>query len=284
MSPIKVVGLYTYPVKGMQGMSHKDVVSVTARGLDMDRRFMLVDPDGRFISQRECPELAAHSAQIVRIKRVEHLKIQGKEWTWMAPIPLFDWNRDKRILATVWGDSVEAVVQGNEVNTLLSDSLRRPVRLVYMPFLTERLSRGQRTKDERVLNSFADGFPFLLTSVESLADVNRHIMKGGGSPVWMDRFRPNIVVSGCKEAFEEETWRVFGINEVRFYGMKRCARCDVTKIDQKTGEYTGEEPFQTLTKHRRARFGMNLNHENTGLIQVGDLVEVIERGAPFIEK
>lgn len=284
MSRIQVTGLFSYPVKGMRGVSHGGVVSVTARGLDLDRRFMLVDPEGRFITQRESPELATHEVSLVD-EGGPYLKIHPIRWGSLLQIPgVFNWEEGERILVTVWDDTVEAVVQNDEVNSLLSRSLKRPVRLVYMPFATERPSRGQTRDGENVLNGFADGFPFLLTSEESLDHLNGVI--AGGPRITMDRFRPNIVVSGCAEAFEEETWRVFRIGNVTLYGMKRCGRCIVTTTDQESGERMGKEPLRALAGYRRfgndVCFGMNLNHANTGPIQVGDEVEVIERGQPFI--
>ncbi len=283
MSLLKVVDLFTYPVKSMQGESH-DEVRVTERGPEHDRRFMLVDPEWRFITQRECPELATHSVQIIQ-EGGPYLKIHGERWTSLVQMPgVFRWEEGERVTVTVWNDMVEAVVQDDETNAFISRSLGRPVRLVYIPESTERLSRGQRRDDDRVLNGFADGFPFLLTTEESLASLNRKIESG--VTVGMDRFRPNIVVRGCIDGFEEETWRVFRIGDMIFYGMKRCGRCNITTTNQKSGERMGKEPIKALAAHRRfgndVCFGMNLNHEGTGVIHVGDRVEIIERGEPFI--
>lgn len=284
MPNVRVAGLFTYPVKGMRGGSYQEV-RVTERGLEHDRRFMLVDPDGRFITQRECPELATHEAYITP-EGGPYLKIHVERWSSLIQMPgVFNWDRGERIPVTVWGDTVEAVVQADEANRFLTRSLERSVRLVYMPFTADRSSRGQRSDDEHVLNSFADGFPFLLTSEESLVELNRLIVEEGA--IAMDRFRPNIVVSGCDEAFEEETWRVFKVSGVTFYGMKRCGRCIVTTTDQQTGVRMGKEPLRTLAKHRwfgnAGCFGMNLNHSGSAVIRVGDEVEIVERGSPFIE-
>ncbi len=283
MSRIQVVGLFTYPVKGMQGVSHRGAVNVNARGLNLDRRFMLVDPSGRFITQRECPELASHWVLIEGGGR-PYLKIHCERWASLVQMPgVFRWEEGERISVTVWDDTVEAIVQDDEANQFLSRSLGRPVRLVYIPDSTVRPSRKQRADTEQVLNGFADGFPFLLTSEESLAALNAKI--DSEMKIGMDRFRPNIVVRGCTDAFEEESWRVFRIGDVTFYGMKRCARCIVTTTDQKTGVRMGKEPLKALAAHRRfgndVCFGMNLNHANTGSIHVGDEVEIIERGKPF---
>lgn len=286
MSNIEVVGLFTYPVKSMRGVRH-DEVRVTARGFEHDRRFMLVDPAGLSITQRECPEIATYSVWVVQ-EGGPYLKIRGERWTSPVQMPgVFCWDKGKRIMAIVRGDTVEAVVQGGEVNDILSRSLGRPVRLVYIPESSERLARGQVRDGDRVLNGFADSFPFLLTTAESLAALNEKI--GGEPEIGMDRFRPNIVVRGCEAAFDEEYWRSFLIGGVTFYGMKRCNHCTITTIDQKIGVRTGEEPLKVLSARFRwqwsipnAYFGMKLNHEGTGVIRVGDRVQVIERGCPFI--
>ncbi len=185
----------------------------------------------------------------------------------------------------VWKNTVQAVVQNDELNRQLSDRLHRPVRLVYMPDSSQRPSHRQAdTQWEPVLTSFADSYPFLLTSQESLDDLNGRIE--AGSAVGMERFRPNIVIDGCSRAFQEEDWRVFRIGPIIFFNMKRCVRCVVTTLDQKTGEDLGEEPLKTLTTYRRFEkgvcFGMNLNHQGLGTIRVGDTVEIIEHGSHFV--
>lgn len=292
MSRIKVVGLSVFPVKSMQGEPHQEV-RVTERGLEHDRRFMLIDPEGRFITQRECARLATCQAHISSHNPNCLLINYGDEGMNVGLGGVKLWNEGDRIPVTVWSDTVEATaiawadlrLSGESVNASLSRWLDRPVRLVHIPDSSLRPSRGQREDAERVLNGFADGFPFLITSVESLADLNDKI--GDDSPIGMDRFRANIVVSGCSEAFEEEAWREFRIGGITFYGMKRCGRCIITTTDQKTGERMGKEPLKTLARYRRfgkdACFGMNLNHRGTGIIRVGDEVEIIERGPPFIE-
>ncbi|MDA0208302.1 MAG: MOSC domain-containing protein [bacterium] len=300
MSRIKVVGLFQYPVKGMRGNSLA-VSPVDVTGLRGDRRLMVVDENGRFITQRECSKLATVAVRYEIFGNATHLLFSALGWEQRASgdngaigvVPaLYLASRANPVVVTVWSDTVVAysVDDGEDgIDDCLSMVLERRVRLVHMPDSTQRLSRGQRDENtERVLTSFADGFPFLLTSVESLRSLNIRLADKEEDEVTMDRFRPNIVVEGCKDGFEEETWQEFRIGDVVFYGMKRCGRCIVTGTDQETGARVnkGREPLRTLTEYRRfgndVCFGMNLNHANTGVIHVGDEVEIVRRGHPFI--
>jgi uncharacterized protein YcbX len=259
---------------------------------------MVVDEGGRFITQRELPVLATMTPEFGIAFGKPCLGFKAEGWERRADgangyigVVLEEYlnRRDKPVVVTVWGDTVEAysVDDGEDgIDDRLSTVLGRRVRLVIMDSSADqRLSRGQLDDAPAVFNSFADGFPFLLTSQESLADLNTHI--GGDSPIGMERFRPNIVVSGCDSAFDEENWRTFQIGGVTFYGMKRCGRCIVTTTDQRSGERMGREPLRTLAQYHRfgkdACFGMNLNHNAPGVIRIGDEVEVVERGSPRID-
>lgn len=163
--------------------------------------------------------------------------------------------------------------------------LDREVRLVYMPDAAQRLSRGQIDGEQPVVNSFADGYPILLTSIESLAALNHKLRQKSQPEVPMNRFRPNIVVEGC-DAFDEDFWQNFSIGSLRFHGMKRCGRCVVTTIDQDTGERENNEPFDTLGVFRKFGtercFGMNVNHVSLGTLAIGQKINITQRGPPRI--
>ena len=168
---------------------------------------------------------------------------------------------------------------GDEVNGWFSDVLDVECRLVTMPETTRR-----RIPPEFAVNpgedhvSFADGYPFLLIGEASLAEVNARLE----TPVPMNRFRPNLVVSGS-EAFAEDSWKKIRIGETVFHLVKPCARCVLTTVDQATGVKDGKEPLKTLASFRtfdgKVLFGQNLIAENPGgVVRVGDEVEVLETG------
>jgi uncharacterized protein YcbX len=155
---------------------------------------------------------------------------------------------------------------------VFSDYLRTPAELVYMPDGESRnVDPDYAKKGEKV--SFADGFPFLLTTEESLADLNGRLMDG----VPMDRFRPNIVVRGAPP-WAEDAWTHMSIDHVVFHFAKPCARCSVIKIDQSTGE-PGKDPLATLAKFRarsnKVYFGWNLLAQGESDVHVGTRVTLL---------
>jgi uncharacterized protein YcbX len=174
---------------------------------------------------------------------------------------------------TVWNDTCDAIDQGEEAAEWFSTHLGRAARLVKLADANARsiTKEGARPTD-RV--SFADGFPFLLTSETSLEGLNRR----RAAPRGMDRFRPNIVVRGCGE-HAEDSWRRLRIGEVDFRVARPCARCVVITTDQQTARRE-PEPLRTLAAYRlddgKVYFGQNLIHENLGTIAVGDRVAVVE--------
>ena len=156
-----------------------------------------------------------------------------------------------------------------EADRWLSGVLGRPCRLAYMPASTRRASNPRYGGPGRLV-SFADGYAFLVVSEASLAELNGRLAR----PVPMDRFRANIVVSGCGP-FAEDGWGEFSVGTARLRMAKPCGRCQVTTTDQSTGEVTGPEPLATLSAWRMsaefgARFGMNAVTVSPGAIRVGD--------------
>src|SRR3989338_2230867 len=245
---IRVTTLFHYPVKGMHGISALSE-SVTPWGFHKDRRWMVVKKEsGRFLTQRECPVLARF-----RVKDIDYpnafilLSFERNGWEEFKSVPKEQWETGERILVTIWRETVEVVDQGDKIALWLSERLERDVRLVYLPDDVVRPSRGQYEEEKRIIRTgFADGFPLLLTSEESLTDLNSRLTQ----PIPMNRFRPNIVVSGCSRPFEEETWRLFRIGNVLFRGMKRCGRCVVITTDQETGERKNKECLDVLKENR----------------------------------
>jgi uncharacterized protein YcbX len=175
---------------------------------------------------------------------------------------------------TIWYDEAEAVDQGAEAADWLSQFLGVEARLVRIAedYFRPVSSRYAVSSQDQV--SFADGYPILLASQESLDELNSRMQ----SSLPMNRFRPNLVVQGC-EPFAEDGWKRIRIGEVELALVKPCARCVVTTHDQITGERTGKDPLATLAKFRnfgrKAMFGMNVIPVSLGEISVGAEVEVL---------
>jgi uncharacterized protein len=256
--------LFVYPVKGLKGIA-VDAAPATERGLAHDRRFMVVDPSGEFLSQREVPRMATVWTEIAGAE----LRLAAPDVDEVA-LPLAPAEGDP-MRVRVWDSVCEAVAPSPEVDRWLSDCLGRPCRLVYMPDSTRRASNARHAGPNR-LGGFADGYAFLVVSEASLAELNARLAR----PVPMDRFRPNIVLRGTR-AFEEDGWGEFAAGGAVLRMAKPCGRCQVTTTDQSTGEVTGPEPLATLAGYRDskefgARFGMNAVTVRTGDIRVGDPV------------
>ncbi|UQA58015.1 MOSC domain-containing protein [Polyangium aurulentum] len=260
MSDITVSGIFVYPVKGARGIA-LDRASVGDRGITHDRRFMITTPEGRFLTQREYPQLALletsiePDALVLRAPRQEPLRV-----------PLRPEGRaDKPV--RVWDDRCNAVAAGGDAAAYLSAFLGTNVELVYMPDEVERLvDPGYAHRKEKV--GFADAFPFLLASEGSLADLNARLEK----PLPMNRFRPNFVVRGAS-AWAEDEWSTLSIGAMTFHVRKGCDRCAVTTVDQATGD-KGKEPLATLAQFRswdsKVWFAVNLVAEGEGEVRVGD--------------
>lgn len=259
-------GLHIYPVKSCKGLSLREV-QVDAKGPHGDRRWMIVEEDGKFLTQRKFPHMALIDVQIN--ERGLQIKMDDKP---SVQVPLLSSGR--MIEVEVWKDRVNAVDQGDAIAQLLSEFLQTRCRLVYINDQTIRPVDLRYAVTEKDQVSFADGFPFLLISEASLAELNNRLE----SPVPMNRFRPNLVVSGC-EPYAEDRWKRIRIGEIELQLVKACSRCVITTIDQQLG-IKGIEPLQTLAGYRKAEkgimFGQNAIHFRQGLIRVGDPVEVIE--------
>ncbi len=174
---------------------------------------------------------------------------------------------------SIWGDSVFARMASDPANQWLSTFLERSVCLVYMHDLNSRLADPAYAEPGTSI-SFVDGYPLLCTTKVSLIELNRRMY----NPIPMGRFRPNIVVSGDRP-FGEDSWKRIRIGEVKFSVVKPCTRCSITTIDQDTA-IQGKEPLRALSDFRKrdgkVYFGENLVPENTGFVQRGDQVEVLE--------
>jgi uncharacterized protein len=265
MSQITLTALYRYPVKSLRG-SGFDELAVDARGLAGDRRWMVVDGDGRFVTQRQHPRMCLVDTALDGDGRLT-LRAPG-----MSPLTVAQVDGGRRQVV-VWDDQVEAEQCDPAVDAWLSDFLGIACRLVRMPDDSVRpVDPDYAGPGHRV--GFADGFPFLLISEASLDELNGRLTQ----PVPMARFRPNLVVAGC-EAFAEDGWRRIRIGGLAFDLVKPCSRCIIPTIDIATGQRDAE-PLRTLMGYRkrdnRILFGQNLVHDGVGLLRRGMPVQVLE--------
>lgn len=270
---MKVVSLHRYPVKSMGGEAMTRAM-VTSRGLEGDRRWMMVREDGRFLTRRELPAMALVSAQPTEHGlRLRH-RAPGVDAASELDVPVPP--ADAPVLPVrVWGDEVHGHDAGPAAAAWLSALFGRPVRLVHMAEQTVRpVHPDYGAAGDRV--SFADGFPLLVTTVESLAALNARL----DAPLDMGRFRPNIVLEGAGAAFAEDGWQRLRIGGLTLRVVKPCTRCVITTQDVETGESTGPEPLRTLKAMGRVWqkmpvFGQNAIPDGPGAIAVGDTVDVL---------
>ena len=267
---MRVTGLYVYPLKAARGLSLPEA-KLDAFGIEGDRRWCLVGEDDRVITQRDCPVLA--TLDVSPSGGGLEIRAEGR-----PPLRVFLPRTEQTFLPVdVWADRTEGLAIGPDADAWMEDLLDRPCRLLSMPSTTRRqVSLQFGGPGDRV--SYADGYPLLLTSEASLADLNTRLE----TPVPMDRFRPNLVVDGAGP-FAEDGWARIRVGSTTFRVVKPCARCVVTTTDQRSG-VRGKEPLRTLAEFRRVDdkvlFGENLVHEGPGPVSLGDRVEVLERRRP----
>jgi uncharacterized protein YcbX len=259
--------LNIYPIKACRGLSSQ-AAFVERRGLEHDRRFLIVNLEGLAVTQRDVPTLAL----VVPALTTRSLDISAPGMPVLSLPSAADGSVRQ---VTVWDDrQIKAIDQGEEAAAWFSSYTKIPVRLVRMPEDSRRKvdPRYATRPDDHV--SFADGYPILIASQESLDDLNMRL----DTPLPMNRFRPNLVVQGC-QPFEEDSWKRIRIGEVEMTLVKPCARCEVTTHDQQTGLH-GKEPLKTLATFRRkdgnkVMFGMNTIPLNEGRLRAGDPVEIL---------
>ena len=263
-----LTGLTIYPVKGCRRVELEGS-HVERRGLRYDRRWMVVDSTWLFMSQRSNSRLAKLRAVVVN----DRMRLSGPD---IEPIDLPYGNADGPLAdVTVWKNVVTARVAPSKVNNWISEFLDQECSLVFMAEDSIRPVDPNFVAKPDDSVSFADGYPVLLATEASLADLNSRL----SSPIPMTRFRPNLVIAGT-EPFEEDRWKTVHIGEVRFRVAKACGRCLVTTLDPESGQSTGNEPLKTLGEFRqfdgKANFATNLIPLNPGNISVGEDLVVEE--------
>ena len=267
---LQISELFIYPIKSMAGISVKEA-KVTATGFEHDRRWMLVDESNLFISQREAPKMALMKVQV----ETNGLKVTFENNNLLIPFYGAGGKSDSREGATVtiWDDACGAEYVSEEADRWFSNFLGIKCRLVYMPDDSNRLV-DQKYAPGNLVTSFADAYPFLIIGQASLDDLNSRL----SVPLPMNRFRPNIVFTGGVP-FEEDGIANFTVGNVNFYGVKLCARCIMTTINQSDAS-KGKEPLKTLASYRQKNnkilFGQNLVHEGVGMVAVGDVIKLLK--------
>lgn len=268
-----VSALYLYPVKSLRGIA-VPAAMLDDHGLAGDRRYLVVDDSGRFLTQRVLPRMALIDTELNRGNLILRHPQHGS-----AAVGLEE--AGPAVTVQVWRDTVQAVDCGVEIAVWLSDFLRHPCRLVRMGAGYRRPVKPAKARPGDVV-TFADAYPLLALSEASLADLNDRLVTQDEEPVPMNRFRPNVVIAGCP-AFAEDTWSRVRIGEAVFRAAGPCARCIITTTDQATA-VRYKEPLRTLATYRRdatdpteVNFGQNLIHETkAGTIRVGDAVTPLE--------
>lgn len=261
---IKVSELYIHPLKSAASIS-VEKATIDELGLVNDRRWMLVDDNNQFLSQRQLPEMCLINAKVKDNALL--ISVPGK--------PLLEVSKKQtpNRVVQVWGDQCQAIDCGDEAAEYLSLFLKTSCRLVM--FADNEIRQvdldyaqpGDKT-------GFSDGFPLLLISQSSLDDLNNRLEK----PVSMTRFRPNLVVSGC-DAFAEDDWSLIKIGGISMRVVKPCSRCGIPAVDPVTA-LRSIEPVKTLRQYRmrdnKVYFGQNVIADSIGLLETGMHVEILE--------
>ena len=267
---MRISELHVYPIKSAAGVTLKRA-RLDDFGLADDRRWMIVDDHGVFQSQREHPTLTLlevelePGALVVRSAPAGEARVTRGQ----PPGPVTQ--------VRVWDDDVDAIDCGDEVAAIITAHVGEPVRLVYMPDSSIRpVNPDYYSARARV--SFADAFPLLLITQESLDELNGRLAQR----IPMLRFRPNVVVSGA-EPYAEDTWRMIRLGAVPCDVVKPCDRCATTTVDIATG-VRGKEPLRTLASYRnwngKVYFGQNVIHRQPGEMAAGDGVSILESATP----
>jgi uncharacterized protein len=263
--------LYIYPLKSARGIPVR-ALEFDERGPIGDRRWMLIDAQGEFLSQRRLPRMS-----LLRIALdSDNLVVEAPSMPTLVVPPCADDNGSDRLIAGLFEDRVTVSRVGDEADRWFTTFLRLPCSLVTMPDDTERIVDPKYTPSPRIV-AFADAFPVLVLGAASIEELNRRLSAKGVPQVGVDRFRPNVVVSGGTP-HEEDTWRQLKGCDVALEIVKPCARCTIPAVDQERG-IRGKEPLTTLAEYRRwgekVYFGQNALHDRPGRMVQGEPLRAV---------
>ena len=265
---LSISHLYVYPIKSLGGIELYSA-RLTDRGIEHDRRWMLVGDDNRFLTQREFSKMAIFRTAIHANELTVYEK--GNE---ADKISLTLYPTGSELTAVqIWDDVCDAIEISTEANEWFSKKLNMSCKLMYMPDASRRRVDASYALNMEI-TGFSDAYPLLMIGQASLDDLNSRLT----TAVPMNRFRPNFVFTGGKP-YEEESWKEIKIGTVSFFGVKPCGRCVVITIDQESGKKAGKDPLLSLSKYRKVGnkvlFGQNLIGSGTGLVTVGDAIAVL---------
>ena len=265
---MKLTQINVYPIKSLGGIS-LDSAFVEKRGLKYDRRWMLINSNNDFMTQRQYPQMALLQTSF----ESDLLKVHHKNET-IGPIKIpLNHLSENEIEVPIWDDFCMAQTSSKEIDDWFSQALNVECRLVYMPDSTERIVDPEYSPEKKIVG-FADAYPFLIIGEKSLEELNSKLE----TPLPMNRFRPNFVFDGGSPFFED-TFNNFKIGSIKFQAVKPCARCVVTTVNQDTAE-KGNEPLITLSKFRKVdhkvMFGQNLIGFDEGEIFLGEEIIPID--------
>lgn len=259
MAELTLTQIWIYPIKSLQGISLNSS-RILKKGLEFDRRYMLVDENGVAMTQRVHPTMALFKVSLDGGK----LRIDHRDASLEIPAENI---HGQTVAVQIWDDAVTAIEADASYSKWFSEQLNKACRLVYFPEENPRPVNPKYAFDSEHV-SLADAYPFLVIGQSSLDDLNSKLKE----PVPMNRFRPNFVFTGGNP-FEEDQWRDVTIGNNRFVGVKGCDRCVMTTIDQVTAQ-KGVEPLKTLSTYRKIDnkiyFGQNLVALDHGIVHVGD--------------
>jgi uncharacterized protein len=271
---LQISQLFIYPIKSLGGIAMQQV-EITATGFKHDRRWMLVDDNNMFLTQRAYPQMALLQVG----ENADGIFVFHKQHPLQSITLPFKTEYSKKINVTVWDDVCEALEADEDINNWFSDMLDMRCKLVYMPNSTKR-SVDKRYAANNEITSFSDGYPILMIGQASLDMLNQKLTE----PLPMNRFRPNMVFTGG-HAHIEDGMAAFTIEALNFLGVKPCARCVMTTIDQQTAK-AGKEPLKTLSAYRmknnKIYFGQNVLQQQHGFIKIGDEIKILRQQEPFI--
>ncbi len=265
----KVTALYVYPIKSAAGTLVQEA-RVEPSGFAADRRWMVVDAKGTFVTQRQLARLALIRPRIA----ADRLLVDAPNMpTLDMPLTLDD---GENVQVRIWKDTATAWRWTGDGRAWMSEVLQGDYEPVFLPAARARqVDLDYARPGDRV--AFADAYPFMILSQASLDDLNDRLAE----PLPMNRFRPSIVVDGCP-AFGEDAWGAVKVGEIAMHIVKPCVRCRTTTVDQDTAE-TAVEPLRTLATYRKrgkgVNFGQNAVHDNGGVLRVGDAVQTDGAGA-----
>ena len=233
----RIAALYYYPVKSCRGLELEQA-PLTAAGLDNDRRWMVINAAGRFLTQREIPRLALIRPSLA----ADALSLDAQGMPSLR-IPLAQHGTSRRV--RIWQDQCAAFDEGDAAADWVTRWLGAESRLVRFDPSERRLSSSQWTGRQEAENRFSDAFPLLVLGIASLQDLNTRLRV----PLPVNRFRPNLLLEGLGP-YEEDRIAELRADGIRLRIVKPCARCKITTTNQDTGEFEGEEPLATLKTYR----------------------------------